>query len=141
MAVFKFTESILAGRPIELYAGGALRRDFTFVDDVARGIIAAVDHPPVDQAAHFRAYNLGRGAPTTVIDMVDELERCLGRRAVRKSLPPQLGDVSMTYADTTAARADLGYRPSVSLRDGIQQFVEWYLNYSRASQTPMRRSA
>jgi UDP-glucuronate 4-epimerase len=141
MAVFKFTEAILAGRPVELYAGGVLQRDFTFVGDIVQGILGAIDHPPEADAAKFRAYNLGRGAPASVLELLDELERCLERRAVRRTLPPQVGDVKVTFADIRAAQHELGYQPSTSLSDGIRQFVEWYRNYSPDLNVPLRRSA
>jgi len=75
MAVFKFTAAILTGKPVELYAGGLLRRDFTFVDDIVQGILGAIDHPPTGDDSRFRAYNLGRGAPVTVLQLLSEMER------------------------------------------------------------------
>jgi UDP-glucuronate 4-epimerase len=141
MAVFKFTDAILTGRPVDLYAGGVLRRDFTFVDDIAQGIVGAVDHPPTEGGPQFRAYNLGRGEPASVIDLLTEIERSLGTRATRRSLPPQIGDVDVTFADIRAARAEIGYRPSVSLGGGIPRFVDWYRTYISHSQAPLRQSA
>jgi UDP-glucuronate 4-epimerase len=141
MAVFKFTAAILAGRPVELYAGGVLRRDFTFVEDIAQGIVGAVDHPPTEGGPQFRTYNLGRGEPASVIDLLTEIERSLGARAIRRSLPPQIGDVNVTFADIRAAQAEIGYRPSVSLGEGIPQFVDWYRAYTSHSNTPLRQSA
>jgi len=134
MAIFKFTEAILANRPIEIYAGGTLHRDFTYVDDIVQGIMGAVDHPPAANEERFRVYNLGRGEPVAVNEMVQQLERCLGRRAARRFLPPQLGDVKFTYADIRAAQTDLGYHPSVSLSDGLQHFVDWYRSYNYQSE-------
>ncbi|HEY4232949.1 MAG TPA: NAD-dependent epimerase/dehydratase family protein, partial [Lacipirellulaceae bacterium] len=83
MAVFKFTAAILAGQPVELYAGGVLRRDFTFVDDTVQGVLGAIDHPLAHEGGSFRVYNLGRGAPVTVLDLLGELERALKTRALR----------------------------------------------------------
>jgi UDP-glucuronate 4-epimerase len=140
MAVFKFAEAILAGRPVELYAGGALRRDFTYVGDIVQGILGAIDHPPLADAPKFRAYNLGRGEPAGVIELLEHIERCLERRALRKTLPQQLGDVTATCADIRAAQNDLGYRPTTSLAEGIEQFVAWYRDYSR-NDVVLRRSA
>jgi UDP-glucuronate 4-epimerase len=141
MAVFKFTAAILAGQPVDLYAGGVLRRDFTFVEDTVQGVLGAIDHPPRGEAERFRAYNLGRGEPATVLDLLDELEAALGKRAIRRNLPPQLGDVNVTYADIVAAQRDLSYRPQTSLRDGIAQFVAWYREYYHISQSVIRQSA
>jgi len=141
MAVFKFTEAILAGRPVELYAGGVLRRDFTYIGDIVQGILRAIDHPPGDNAAKFRAYNLGRGAPVSVVDLLEELERCLEKRAVRRSLPPQVGDVKVTFADIRAAQNDLGYQPTTSMSEGVRQFVAWYRGYALNLQLPLRQSA
>src|SRR5262249_27627270 len=141
MAVFKSTDAILARRRVELYAGGVLRRDFTYVDDIAQGILGAVDHPPAEGRARFRAYNLGRGEPASVIDLVNEIERSLGARAIRRSLPPQIGDVNVTFADIHAAQAEIGYRPCVSLGEGIRRFVDWYRGYFPRVQAPLRHSA
>jgi UDP-glucuronate 4-epimerase len=141
MAIFKFTDAILSGRPVELYAGGTLRRDFTFIDDIVQGIVGAIDHPPAGNAEKFRVYNLGRGTPVAVLELLDEIERCLGQRAIRKSLPMQIGDVSVTFADTRAAQNDLGYRPSTSVSEGIRQFVAWYRDYTRDHRATFRQSA
>jgi len=118
-----------------------LRRDFTFVGDTVQGILGAIDHPPAVNAAKFRAYNLGRGAPASVLDLLDELERCLERRAIRRTLPPQVGDVKVTFADICTAQHELGYQPSTSLSDGIRQFVAWYRSYSPKRHVPLRQSA
>lgn len=129
MAIFKFTEAILASRPVELYAGGILQRDFTYVGDIVQGILGAVDHSPVGQEERFRAFNLGRGKPASVLELLKEIERCLDRRALRRNLPPQLGDVNITCADISAAQAEIGYRPQMALSEGISQFVAWYRDY------------
>lgn len=141
MAIFKFTESILNNKPVELFAGGMLRRDFTFVDDTVQGILAAVDHLPIDRDDCYRVYNLGRGAPVTVNELLEQLERCLSRRAIRRVVPFQSGDVSVTYADIQAAQNEIGYQPSVSLADGLQRFVEWYQRYYVNSDLPLKHSA
>jgi UDP-glucuronate 4-epimerase len=141
MAIFKFTNAILAGQPVELFAGGTPRRDFTFVADIVQGIVAAIDHPPTNNDQRFRAYNLGRGEPVAVTELVEELERCLGSRALRRSLPAQLGDVQITCADIRAAQADLGYRPATSIRDGLRQFVAWYRSYYGHPNIDLRQSA
>jgi UDP-glucuronate 4-epimerase len=141
MAVFKFTAAILGGQPVELYAGGVLRRDFTFIDDTVQGVIGAIDHPPTGDDPLFRAYNLGRGEPVTVLQLLSEMERALGKRAIRRNLPPQLGDVSVTFADIRAAQDAIGYKPQTSLGDGVDAFVAWYREYYRVSESDVRRSA
>jgi UDP-glucuronate 4-epimerase len=141
MAVFKFTAAILGGQPVELYAGGVLRRDFTFIDDTVQGVIGAIDHPPTGDDPLFRAYNLGRGEPVTVLQLLSEMERALGKRAIRRNLPPQLGDVSVTFADIRSAQDAIGYRPQTSLGDGVDAFVAWYREYYRVSESDVRRSA
>jgi UDP-glucuronate 4-epimerase len=141
MAIFKFTDAILNSRPVELYAAGTLRRDFTYVDDIVQGIIGAIDHPPTGEDTKFRAYNLGRGEPVAVLDLLAEIETALGRRAIRKNLPPQLGDVTVTFADIEAARREIGYRPQTSVREGIRRFVDWYRAYYGPSTRAIGHSA
>ena len=141
MAIFKFTGAMLSNQPVELYAGGTLQRDFTYVDDIVQGIIGAVDHPSTSDNQRFRAYNLGRGEPASVLEMLGHLESCLGRRAVRRTLPPQLGDVTITCADIRAAQAEIGYRPKTSLADGIRRFVAWYREYYGHSHSVVKESA
>jgi UDP-glucuronate 4-epimerase len=111
------------------------------VGDTVQGILGAIDHPPKADGGCFRAYNLGRGAPVTVLDLLSEVEQAIGRRALRRNLPPQIGDVNVTYADIRAAERDLGYRPQTSLSDGISQFVAWYREYYRVADMPVRQSA
>jgi UDP-glucuronate 4-epimerase len=141
MAIFKFTNAILSNQPVELYAEGKLQRDFTYVDDIVRGVVAAVDRPPQTGGERFRAYNLGRGEPVAVLDLLAELERHLQRRSVRRFLPAQLGDVKVTFADIRAAQLELGYRPSVSVNEGLQHFVAWYRKYYGQCAHEARRSA
>jgi UDP-glucuronate 4-epimerase len=141
MAIFKFTDAILNSRPVELYAAGTLRRDFTYVDDIVQGVIGAIDHPPTGEDTKFRAYNLGRGEPVAVLDLLAEIENALGRRAIRKNLPPQLGDVTVTFADIAAARREIGYRPQTSVREGIRRFVDWYRAYYGQSTRVIGHSA
>ncbi len=141
MAIFKFTEAILSNQPVELYAGGVLQRDFTYVDDIVQGVVAAIDRPPTTTAERFRVFNLGRGEPVAVLDLLAELERKLDRRAVRRILPAQLGDVRVTFADIRAARHELGYRPSTSVGEGLEHFVAWYRSYFGPHAEKVRRSA
>lgn len=133
MAIFKFTKSILAGEPIDLYNHGRMRRDFTFVDDVVAGVIQAARRcmttvtPELSQAAHL--YNIGSNRPVELYELVSTLETCLGLEAVLRFLPMQPGDVLDTYADIDSSKRDLQYRPKTTLRTGLERFVDWYRDY------------
>jgi UDP-glucuronate 4-epimerase len=142
MALFLFTKSILAGKPIDVFNFGRHQRDFTYVDDIVQGVVAAVDHPaaadpkwnpeapnPSTSAAPYRIYNIGNQKPVSLLRYIEVLEDCLGRRAERNMLPMQLGDVPDTWADVEALAREVGYRPSTPLEVGVKKFVEWYLEY------------
>ena len=142
MALFLFTKNILAGLPIDVFDDGHHQRDFTYVDDIVKGVVAAVDHVaspdpnwdsdhpnPSTSNAPFRIYNIGNQKPVPLLRYIEVLERCLGRKARKNLLPRQLGDLPDTWADVQALARDVGYRPSTDLERGVQQFVEWYLAY------------
>jgi UDP-glucuronate 4-epimerase len=142
MALFLFTKNILAGKPIDVYYEGHHQRDFTYVDDIVEGVVAAVDHVaqpdthwnsdvpnPASSRAPYRIYNIGNQRPVTLLRFIEVLERCLGRKAVKHLMPMQLGDVPDTSADVDALARDVGYRPSTELEQGVKHFVEWYLEY------------
>jgi UDP-glucuronate 4-epimerase len=144
MALFKFTRSILAGEPIEIYNNGHHSRDFTYVDDVVAAVVAAADRPaapdpafraaePAEAAssAPWRLYNVGCGNPVPLLRYIELIEQCTGRQAVRRMLPAQPGDVADTYADTAALRRDLGVTPRVPVEEGVRRFVEWFRGYYR----------
>jgi len=141
MAYWKFTESILAGTPIEVYGGGTLRRDFTYVDDVVESIVRMVDQPPVaaDDAAACRVYNVGNHTPVTVAVLLATLERLCGRRAVTVMKPRPPGDVEATFADVSALARDFGFEPATPLQVGLSRFVEWYRGWREAS--PVKAAA
>ena len=122
MAYWLFTDAILKGRPVRLFNQGRMRRDFTFVDDIVGGVIAALDHP----GAGHRLYNIGNSQPENLLDFLDILEELLGRRAIRELAPSQPGDVPSTFADTSAMRRDFGWQPSTGLREGLGHFVAWW---------------
>jgi UDP-glucuronate 4-epimerase len=133
MAPMLFTRAILAGRPIDVYNHGAMRRDFTFVDDIVEGVVRVVDKPPAggaagDPAPH-RVFNIGNHEAVALTDFIACLEEALGRRAERRLLPMQPGDVEATYADTQALHEWVGFRPQTPLRVGIERFVAWYRGY------------
>lgn len=132
MAYYKFARAITHGTPIDLYNGGDMQRDFTYVDDVVDGIVHAVQRPPAaEQGVAHRVYNLGNATPEPLATLVDHLERLLGRKARRNLLPMQAGDVPSTCADIGPASRDLGYAPSTRLDQGLQRFVSWYRHYYR----------
>jgi UDP-glucuronate 4-epimerase len=124
MAYWLFTEAMLAGRPIRLFNGGRMRRDFTFVDDIVSGILAALDNPPPDGG--HRLYNIGNSHPEELLDLVAILEELLGVKAQRELLPMQPGDVPATFADISAMTRDFGWRPTTDLRSGLGRFVAWW---------------
>ena len=132
MAYYKFTKAILAGTPIEIYAGGALQRDFTYIDDIVAGVLAAIDRPPpADAEEPHRLYNLGNDRPESVNALVTAIEAACGRKAQRIDKPMPLGDVPKTWADISVSRQDLGYAPTIRLDEGIRRFVAWYRDYAK----------
>ena len=138
MAMFIFARAILDGHPIRLFNQGRMRRDFTFIDDVAEAVIRLIERPPVAQAlgtsvrdaatshAPWRVYNIGNNRPEELTRVVALLEQELGRKAQIELYPMQPGDVVETYADTDDLARDIGFRPTTSLESGIKQFAEWY---------------
>jgi UDP-glucuronate 4-epimerase len=145
MALFKFTRAILEGRPIDVYGQGRMSRDFTFVDDIVQGVIAALDRPPAPDpdwdaaepdpsssgVAPWRVLNLGAGRRTPLMRYIEVLEEKLGRKAELNLMPMQPGDVTDTEADTSDTRKAIGYAPSTPVEEGVGRFVDWYLDYFR----------
>jgi UDP-glucuronate 4-epimerase len=140
MAAFKFTRAILAGEPIEIYNDGNMMRDFTYIDDLSESVSRLIKLPPVkgspvtqkdslSLAAPFRVVNIGKGSPDRLMDFIDQVERAVGRTAIRKFLPMQTGEMFATFADVNLLGALTGYRPSTSLSVGIPRFVNWYREY------------
>jgi UDP-glucuronate 4-epimerase len=138
MAVWGFTKRILAGETIAVYNQGNMRRDFTYIDDIIAGIIAALDAPPVDDGtakaggsiSPHRIYNIGNHRAENLMDMIAVLEEACGKKAVMDFQPLQPGDVLETYADISAIADDLGFTPTTSIAQGIPQFVDWYRTYT-----------
>ena len=128
MAAYLFTSAILAGRPIKVFNHGKMARDFTYIDDIVAGTIAAHDRPPADGVRH-RIYNLGNHRPEKLLDFIAVIERALGRTAQKELLPLQLGDVPESFADITASRRDLGFEPNTTIEVGLARFIEWYKAY------------
>lgn len=125
MAMFLFASGMLAGKPIPVFNEGRMIRDFTYVDDIVAGTIAALDRPQLGAV-----YNLGKGSPENLMDMIRILESCLGVEAKLDLLPMQLGDVRETVSDVSRARADLGYDPKTPISEGIPRFVEWFRGWN-----------
>jgi UDP-glucuronate 4-epimerase len=130
MAAFRFADAITAGQPITLYNQGKMERDFTYIDDVVAGVLAALDRPPVagNRAPH-RLYNLGSHRPVELRHFVNVLERALGRRAEIRLAPLPPGDVVRTCADIAASRRDLGFEPKTPIEVGLPRFAAWYCDY------------
>ncbi|MFY8092668.1 MAG: NAD-dependent epimerase/dehydratase family protein [Niveispirillum sp.] len=131
MAVYLFTDAILAGRAIDVFNDGQMWRDFTYIDDIVAGVRAAHLRPPApdaDGVPHV-VYNLGNHRPERLTDMITLIEGALGQRAAIQYRPLQPGDVISTCADITSSQRDLGYEPTVSLTDGIPQFVTWFRDF------------
>jgi UDP-glucuronate 4-epimerase len=149
MALFLFTRNILAGRPIDVFNYGHHRRDFTYIDDIAAGVLAALDHvaepnqswdsdapDPATSRAPYRLYNIGNNKPVELMHYIEVLEQCLGRKAEKNLLPLQVGDVPDTWADAEDLVRDVGYRPATPVEEGVARFVEWYLDYYRDGGPP-----
>ena len=130
MAAYLFTSAILAGRPIKVFNNGKMARDFTYIDDIVAGTIAAHDRPSGGEVRH-RIYNLGNHRPEKLLDFIAVIERVLGRTAQKQLLPLQPGDVPESFADITASRRDLGFDPKTTIEVGLARFVEWYKEYHR----------
>ncbi|MBV8168505.1 MAG: GDP-mannose 4,6-dehydratase [Alphaproteobacteria bacterium] len=132
MAAFLFTKAIFAGEPIKLFNAGNMRRDFTYVDDIVRGVVAALDRPPADRGADgppHRVYNLGNSRAEELRDFIAAIERATNKKAIVIEEPMQAGDVRATWADVSASERDLGFKPSTSIDVGIPNFVAWYRQY------------
>lgn len=146
MALFLFTKAILAGEPIKVFNHGHHKRSFTYVDDIVEGVIRTLDTVPGTNAewdamhpdpatsgvAPYRIYNIGNEQPVELLRYIEVLEQCLDKKAVMELLPLQAGDVPDTEADVSELITNVGYRPVVSVEEGVAKFVEWYRDYYRA---------
>ncbi|WP_026503623.1 GDP-mannose 4,6-dehydratase [Butyrivibrio sp. NC3005] len=131
MAYYKFTDKIVNGQTIQIYNNGDMRRDFTYIDDIIKGICNVIFHPPIDngKGARYKIYNIGNNHPEPLMDMVRLLEKYLKIEAKKEFLPMQPGDVYQTYADTSDLEKNFGFKPSTSLEEGLRKFVDWYFEY------------
>ncbi len=138
MMTWKCTDAVLAGRPIQVFNDGDMSRDFTYIDDIVTGVVAALDTPPVDdgnaKAGGSRAphalYNIGNNRPEPLMRLIGLIEEACGRKAVIDFRPMQPGDVARTYADIDAIATDLGYAPTTPIDVGIPAFVDWFRSYT-----------
>jgi len=142
MALFLFTRNILEGKPIDVVNHGHHQRDFTYVDDIAEGVVRALDRvaqpdpawnskapDPATSFAPFRLYNIGNNRPVKLMRYIEVIEECLGRKAQKNFLPLQPGDVPETCADIEDLERDVGYRPATPVETGVRAFVDWFCEY------------
>jgi len=137
MAMWIFTKALYAGEPLPLFNGGAMRRDFTYVDDIVRGVIACLDGPPADNGelkaggstAPHALYNIGNSRSEDLMRVIELLERETGHKALLDPKPMQIGDVPETFADISAIERDHGFAPRTSIDEGVPRFVAWYRDY------------
>lgn len=145
MALFIFTKAILEGKPIEVFNHGKMKRDFTYVDDIVEGIIRTLDHPatpnpawtgeqpdPGTSSAPARVYNIGNHQPVELLRFIEVLEDALGKKAEKRLMPLQPGDVPATYADIDDLAHDVGFKPATPIEVGIPRFVKWYRDFYKA---------
>ena len=125
-----FAAAIFGGTPIKVFNHGDMLRDFTYIDDIVEGVVRVIDGTP----RRHEVYNIGCGRPVRLMDFIGEIEAAAGRRAEKIMLPMQPGDVYRTYADTSKLERDFGYRPEVTLHEGVARFIEWY----RSDLNPLR---
>ncbi len=121
LAIHKFARLIEQAKPIPVYGDGTAMRDFTYIDDIINGTVASIE-----KCDGYHIYNLGRSEPITVNELIVQIEKALGKKAVKEYLPKQPGDVERTFADVTKAGRDLGYRPATGIEQGLSRFVEWF---------------
>ncbi len=135
MAPLLFTRAALSGNPIQVFNQGQMRRDFTHVEDIARGVLGALDHPPGgEQGAPLRILNLGRGEPVDLLRFIELIEQAAGRAIERRYTEMQPGDMVETFADTRLARELFGYAPQIAIDDGVPPLVAWCMDYFGAAQ-------
>jgi len=142
MALFLFTQAILEGKAIDVFNFGDMRRDFTYIDDIAKGVLRVLDHPASPNpkwsgedpdagtsSAPYRIYNIGNHQPVELTHLIKLLEQALGKKALKTFLPMQPGDVPATYADVDDLIRDVGFKPDTPIEVGVQRFVKWYRDY------------
>ena len=123
LAIHKFSSLIEQGKTVPVYGDGSMKRDFTYIDDIIEGTVAAIE-----KCSGYNIYNLGESRPITVNNLVTQIENALGKKAIIENIPMQPGDVDCTYADVTKASRDLGYNPKTEIKTGLAKFAEWFRN-------------
>lgn len=133
MAYFKFAKKIMNGETIQIYNNGDMMRDFTYIDDIVKGIANILPNPPaeIETGARYKVYNIGNNKPEKLMDYIETLEKHLGREAKKEFLPMQPGDVYQTYADVSDLMHDFDFKPSTSIDEGLGKFVTWFKEYYR----------
>ena len=140
MSPFLFADAILNDRPIKVFNDGDMMRDFTYIDDIVEGVIRVLDKPPAKPATSslqanagkpYRLFNIGNNQPEKLLDFIGLLEDAIGKKAQKEFLPMQAGDVKITFADTSALEAWIGFKPKTTLQTGVVQFVDWYRTFYR----------
>ena len=130
MAYYSFMAAIMAGQPLRIFGNGSMRRDFTYIDDIVDGVVAALDRPRA--RGRHRLYNLGNNNAASVNDLIAAIEAATGKQAARNEVPAPPGEVAETWADISESQRDLGFTPKVSLPEGIHRFADWYRHYHQA---------
>jgi len=142
MALFLFTKAILENKPIDVFNYGNMQRDFTYIDDIVEGIVRVIDNPPAGNVqwsgnqpdtasspAPYKLYNIGNNNSVQLMDFIKNIERKLGRKAVKNMLPMQAGDVPATWANVDDLVQELNYKPNTPVKEGIDKFIDWYLDF------------
>ena len=128
MALFLFTDAILNDKPINIFNNGNLSRDFTYIDDICNGVYNILTKKSNNQDL-YKIYNIGNSSPVHLMDFVEEIENCLGKKAIKNFMPMQKGDVFKTYSDTRKLESDYNYKPSTSINYGVKSFIKWYKKF------------
>jgi len=128
MALFLFVKAALEGKSIDVFNNGDMQRDFTYIDDIVEGVVRVIDNPRKDTPP-YKVYNIGNNAPVKLMDFIEAIENKLGKKIEKNFLPLQAGDVPATYADVQDLIDDLGYKPNTPIQEGIDKFVDWYIDF------------
>lgn len=126
MAMFLFTDAILNNKPIKVFNNGELYRDFTYIDDIVNGVISTITIPTEKK---YSIYNIGNSKPVKLTDFIEAIENCTNKSAIKELQPMQAGDVEQTWADVSLLQKDFGYTPKTEIKEGINNFINWYVSY------------
>lgn len=131
MALFLFTKAILEDREIDVFNNGDMLRDFTYIDDIVKGVVKTIDNPARENENRvpYKVYNIGNNNPVKLLDFIEAIERVLKKSAKKRFLPIQAGDVAKTYADVSDLIEDLNYKPDTDIEYGVREFVKWYREF------------